>query len=116
MFLQKSKRKDGRVYLSLMQAFRKEGKPAKKTAQSLGYLDELEKEYADPIAHFQAYCDERNAIERASRRAISIEIHPLEKIAKLAQDEACDGYHCQRALEYVWHERRWKLVVLRPSL
>lgn len=82
MFLQKSKQKNGRIYLSLMQAFRKEGKPSKKTIESLGYLDELEKQYDDPIAHFQAYCDKQNAIAKAERQAIPIEIHPLEKIDK----------------------------------
>lgn len=82
MFLQKSKQKNGRIYLSLMQAFRKEGKPSKKTVESLGYLDELEKRYDDPIAYFQAYCDKQNAIAKAERQAVPIEIHPLEKIDK----------------------------------
>jgi ribose 5-phosphate isomerase B len=53
--LKQSRRKDGRVYLSIEKAYRDKatGKPRAKTIKSLGYLDVLEKEYDDPIAHFK---------------------------------------------------------------
>jgi hypothetical protein len=55
MYLAKSRKKDGRVYLSIVHGFRDtDGKSQKKTIKSLGYVDELEKEFADPIAHFSA--------------------------------------------------------------
>ena len=53
MFLQKTKSKNGRIYLALMQGYRQDGKSKSKTVKSLGYLDELEKEHEDPIAHFK---------------------------------------------------------------
>lgn len=84
MHLHQSKRKNGRVYLTLMSSYRKDGKTLKKTVESLGYLDELEARYDDPIAHFRAVCEERNAEERASRQAAPIELHPMEKIDKRA--------------------------------
>lgn len=84
MHLHQSKRKNGRVYLTLMSSYRKDGKTLKKTVESLGYLDELEARYDDPIAHFRAVCEERNAEERASRQAVPIELHPMEKIDKRA--------------------------------
>ena len=84
MYLHKSKRKDGRTYLSLVAAYREGGKKRMRTVESLGYLDELEKSYADPIAHFQAVCDERNAAERAEAQPVPIEIHPMQKIDKRA--------------------------------
>lgn len=84
MYLHKSKRKDGRVYLALAEGYRQDGKPRMRTVESLGYLDELEKSYGDPIAHFQAVCDERNAAKRAEAQSVSVEIHPMQRIDKRA--------------------------------
>ncbi|KAF0194585.1 MAG: transposase, partial [Bacillota bacterium] len=56
MYLKKSYRKDsGRTYLVIAEKYRNPvtGVATDRTVKSLGYLDELEKEYADPIAHFQ---------------------------------------------------------------
>ena len=81
MYLNKSKRKDGRTYLSIAHKYRNsEGKPATKTIRSLGYLDELEKKYADPIAHFEKVKDELEEERRASESPVTITIHPLQKI------------------------------------
>ena len=45
--------KTGRIYLQISQGYRDQnGKPKAKVVKSLGYLDELQKEYDDPIAHF----------------------------------------------------------------
>ncbi|MEG3068925.1 MAG: hypothetical protein RQM95_12195 [Syntrophaceticus schinkii] len=46
MNLKQSRRKDGRVYLSIEKAYRDKatGKPRAKTIKSLGYLDVLEKD------------------------------------------------------------------------
>lgn len=55
MHLRKTKTRNGRIYLAIVDSFYdKEKKMSRsKTIESLGYLDELEKEYDDPIAHFQ---------------------------------------------------------------
>jgi len=43
----------GRTYLSIVQSYRdQERKTKSKVIKSLGYLDDLKKEYADPIDHF----------------------------------------------------------------
>ena len=61
MYLRRQKKANGRVYLSIVQSYRSmEGKPRSKTLWSLGYLDELEESYADPIAHFQEVIEELN--------------------------------------------------------
>lgn len=55
MYLNVSPRANNRKYLSIVHGYRdKDGKVKKKTIKSIGYLDELEKDYADPIAHFTA--------------------------------------------------------------
>lgn len=82
VYLHKSKRKDGRVYLTLVEGYREGGKVKHKTVESLGYLDELEKELGDPIAHFKQVCDEANAAARAERQSAQITIHPQQKIDK----------------------------------
>lgn len=80
MFVKKSGRKGGRVYLSLAQNYREGNKTKSRTIESLGYLDELEKQYDDPIAHFKAICEEQNALAKAERAAVAVTIHPAEKI------------------------------------
>jgi hypothetical protein len=59
--LKQSRRKDGRVYFSIEKAYRDKatGKSKAKTIQSLGYLNELEKEYDDPVAHFKEVARKR---------------------------------------------------------
>jgi len=84
MFLHKTKKKDGRIYLAIMEGYREGRRTRHRTVESLGYLDELEKTYDDPIAHFKAICEQRNAAAREQRQAIALEIHPLEKIDKRA--------------------------------
>lgn len=61
MYLQKNKNtKTGRTYLTIVHKYRdKNSKNIRsKTIQSIGYLDELEKEYHDPVAHFTALAKE----------------------------------------------------------
>lgn len=46
-------KKTGRTYLSIVHSYRdNEKKPKSKVIKSIGYLDELVKEYPDPLAHF----------------------------------------------------------------
>ena len=80
MYLHKSKRKDGRTYLSLVAAYREGGKKRMRTVESLGYLDKLQELYDDPVAHFRAVCDAANAEAEAAARAVSVEIHPMQKM------------------------------------
>jgi len=59
MYLRSShNKKTGRAYLSIVHGYRdKEGNSKQKTVKSIGYVDELEKEYDDPIAHFTAVAE-----------------------------------------------------------
>ena len=68
MNLQIQKR-GNRIYLAIQKSYRNtEGKPSKKTVKSFGYLDELEKEYPDPIAHFREVARQMTEEEKAKRR------------------------------------------------
>ena len=54
MFLRKTPSKTtGRTFLAIAHGYRDtDGKSKQKTVQKLGYLDELAKEYPDPVSHF----------------------------------------------------------------
>jgi transposase len=56
---------NGRTYLSIAHGYRdsQTGKVRTKTIKSLGYLDNLQKEYPDPIAHFREVVEEMNRQE-----------------------------------------------------
>ena len=59
MYVMKSAYK-GRTYLSIVQGYRINGKVRHKTIEKLGYLDELEKIYDDPISHFKEIAKQMN--------------------------------------------------------
>ena len=57
MYLRKSKKPNGRTYLTIVQGYRDEdGKNRARTVKSLGYVDALEAELDDPVAHFEEEC------------------------------------------------------------
>ena len=63
MFLRKSI-SNGKIYLSFVQGYRDEnGKVKQKTVEKLGYLDDLKKDYADPIAHFKEIAKQKSSKE-----------------------------------------------------
>lgn len=83
MFVRKQKRKDGRVYLSVVQGYRDEnGRSKSRHVRSLGYLDELEKLYDDPIVHFKAEVEAENGAARAEVAPMTVTLRPLRKIDK----------------------------------
>ncbi len=55
MYLKKSRQKSGRVYLSIVDGYydKERGHSRTVTIEKVGYLDELEKVYEDPIAVFE---------------------------------------------------------------
>ena len=62
MYLKKStNKKTNRTYLSIASGYRDEnGKSKTVLIESLGYLDELKKQYEDPIAHFTEIVNAKN--------------------------------------------------------
>lgn len=84
MYLRKSKKKNGRVYLTIVEGYRDErGKNMSRTIESLGYVDDFERQgIADPIAHFTEECARRNEAKRAETAPVMVKISPLQKIDK----------------------------------
>jgi len=84
MHLKKTKTKNGRIYLSIVDSYYdKEKKYARSvTVESLGYLDEAEKHYDDPIAHFQSRVEELKKKKKEEKEPLRLELaldEPLEK-------------------------------------
>lgn len=101
MNLKQSRRKDGRVYLSIEKAYRDQaGKPRAKTVKSLGYLDVLEKEYADPIAHFKEVA-RRMTEEELAVNKLTLLVDMDEKLAPGSDTRKNFGY---AAILKIYHE------------
>ena len=84
MFIRKNSCKNGRIYLTFVQGYRNEfGKVKQKTVENLGYLDDLEKIYDNPIEYFKKIAKEKNneeikeyTIKNINTKIIDDDSHP----------------------------------------
>jgi transposase len=83
MYLKKSTSKvTGRTHLSIAHGYRNEkGVPTSKTILALGFLDELKKEFDDPIAHFSAVAAEMEK-ERKESGKITFTLDSAEQLKR----------------------------------
>ena len=96
MYLQQSTNSSGRVYLSFVQGYRQNRKVKHKTIEKLGYLEDLEKIYDDPISHFKAVAKERNkAAETADKK---LEINLSENLTPDSSLRKSLGYAVPKAI------------------
>ena len=103
MYLKKTYRKDsGRTYLVIAQKYRRPGakNSTDRTIKSLGYLDELEKEYADPIAHFKEVARKMTEEENAKKK-LTLTINMDEQLSEGTDDRKNFGY---AAILKLYHE------------
>lgn len=93
MYLRKTYSKQtGRTYLSIVQGYRdKEGKSKQKTVQKVGYLDELKKEYDDPVAHFTAVAAAMDK-ERQAAKSVTVTIDMTGQIDRNNANRKNYGY------------------------
>jgi transposase len=76
MYVKQSRRKDGRTYLVLAKSWHdpKSGISKTITVKSLGFLDELEKGYDDPVAFFKAEAKRLTLTEKEDNQPILLKI------------------------------------------
>ncbi|HHW70535.1 MAG TPA: IS1634 family transposase [Clostridiales bacterium] len=93
MFLAKNySKKTGRTYLQIVHGYRdKEGKTKRKVIKSLGYLDELEKKYDDPIAHFTQVAKQMES-ERLKNKQLVITIDTYSQVDRNFQNRKNFGH------------------------
>ena len=95
MYLKKSKNnKTGRTYLAIAESYRDKvtKKSRSRTIESLGYLDELEKEYSDPIGHFSKIVEKMNEEQAKENKKISIELMANAKLKTGTNNRKNFGY------------------------
>ena len=101
MYLKKSTRKNGRVYLSIADGYHDPKKGYSRTIniKKIGYLDTFLDQYDDPIAHFEEVVAQMNSEKKASKQQQSYDYDP---------DETFDGDNSKNlgyaALSYIYHE------------
>ena len=57
LFLKQSKFKNGKTYLSIVDGYRSNGKVKQKVYQKIGYLDDLEKQFENPVEYYKNYVE-----------------------------------------------------------
>jgi len=103
MYLKKTYKKEtSRTYLAIAQKYRH---PVKKVStdrniKSLGYLDELEKKYKDPIAHFKKVAKKMTEEDNAKKK-ITLKINMDEELPKDSKGRKNLGY---AAILKIYHE------------
>jgi transposase len=103
MYLKKTFRKDtGRTYLVIAQKYRnpKTKISTDRTIKSLGYLDELEKEYDDPIAHFKEVARKMTEEENAEKR-VTLSFNMDQQLEKNTDGRKNFGY---TAIINIYHQ------------
>lgn len=58
LFLKQSKFKNGKIYLSIVDGYRINGKVKQKVYQKLGYLEDLKIQFDDPIEYYKNYVND----------------------------------------------------------
>jgi len=103
VYLKKSYNKaTGRTYLSIAQKYRH---PVKKVStdrnvKSLGYLDELEKKYDDPVSYFKKVAKKMTEEDNAKRK-VTLKINMDEELPKDSKGRKNLGY---AAILKIYHE------------
>jgi transposase len=103
MYLKKTRQKNGRIFLSIVDGYydKEKGHSRTITIEKVGYLDELEKEYEDPIDFFNEKVKVLKG-EKAERKSpVSIEFSHDEKLTYDDDYRKNFGY---AALSQVYHE------------
>ena len=103
MFLRKNRgSKTGRTHLAIVQGYRDaDGRNRHKTVQPIGYLDVLEKEYEDPIAHFKQVAKQMTDKYEEKTRPVTLSISPQDTLP-LGTDNRKNFGHV--AFSHLYHE------------
>lgn len=101
MFVKKNSTKNGRILLTFTKAYREGGKNKQRNIETIGYLDDLEKIYDDPLAHFRQIARQRTKEEALETQPASIELNPVTRIEEGEMGLRNLGYV---AFEKIYHE------------
>lgn len=108
--------KKGIARLYIYESYYKNGKANQHCIESLGRLDELKKQFADPIAHFKKVAEERTNEQKASRNA-SVTIDLTSTMDTKEDNLKNIGYIVLKSLyKQLELDRFWKTIQKRSSI
>ena len=87
MFLKQMKQKNDRIKLAIYECYRDGKVSRQRTVKPLGFYDELIKEHPDPIAWGKQIAKEMTEEKNKEKQAVSIQIHPMQKIDMRSTNE-----------------------------
>ena len=103
MYLKKTPNPKGRIRLSIVDTYYDKSKKRsrQKTIESLGWLDELEKQYDDPIAHFTKRVEQLKTEKKAKRNPVNFTFFDSDRLCIGDNFRKNFGY---AALSKIYHE------------
>lgn len=78
-------KKTGRTKLKIVEGYRAEGKVKQRMIKDLGYLDELEKQFDNPIEHFKAVARHMTAEKNKARETVQVMVPVHSTLARLEE-------------------------------
>lgn len=107
MHLKKAKQRNGRIYLSITDSYYDKQKKTSrsKTIEPIGYLDELEKIYDDPIAHFTKRVEQLREEKKEKKSPINFTFYDTDRLCVGDNLKKNFGY---AALSKIYHELELK--------
>lgn len=86
MYLNKRKKPNGRIYLTIAESYRENGKNKTRHVEAIGYVDELATpECPDPIAWWGEEIARRNEAAREAASPVIVKLSPARRIDKRAE-------------------------------
>ena len=103
MFLKRDKRPNGRIYLSIVKGFRDPitKKNKQRAVKSIGFLDEFEDLYDDPIEHFKSLAEKMTEEERVNIAPLEFSFDRLESVNEAETLRKNFGFVI---LSYIYHK------------
>jgi len=103
MYLRKyTDKRINKTYLSIARGYQNtEGKTRTKIVQYLGCLEDLQKQYDDPISHFKNLIKQMNEEEKSNKVPLTLTIDKNEKLEVGTDNNKNFGYS---ALSKIYHE------------
>lgn len=103
MFLKRDKRPNGRIYLSIVKGFRDPitKKNKQRAVKSIGFLDEFEDLYDDPIEHFRRLAEKMTEEEKLKTAPLEFSFDRLESVN---EDEILRKNFGFVILSYIYHK------------
>ena len=103
MYLKRTKQKNGRIHLDITDSYydKQQKKTKQVTIENLGFLDELEKIYDDPISHFQKRVEQLKEEKKKHKAPINFTFYDSDRLSPGDDFRKNFGY---AALSKIYHE------------